>query len=87
LLFPCWQLITEKGIRMPKYLWGTPRVKAARRLFASLGGTPECFYFAFGALAINNSGKARGHVTPLMTPEEMNQVITKSPAYRAPGES
>jgi uncharacterized protein with GYD domain len=85
---------------------GTPRVEAARKLFGSLGGTLEGFYFAFGSdnlivicdlpdnvsaaafsLAINNTGKARGHVTPLLTPEEMDQVITKSPAYRAPGEA
>ena len=107
---------------MPKYLFqgsyigdglkglategGTPRVEAARQLFGSLGGTLECFYFAFGAedlivicdlpdnvsaaafsLAINNTGKAKGRVTPLMTPEEMDQVITKSPNYRAPGEA
>jgi uncharacterized protein with GYD domain len=97
---------------MPKYLFqgayigdglkglavegGTPRVEAARQLFASLGGTLEHFYFAFGpdnlsatafSLAINNTGKARGYVTPLMTPEEMDQAVTKSPAYRAPGES
>jgi uncharacterized protein with GYD domain len=107
---------------MPKYLFqgsyigdglkglategGTPRVEAAKQLFGSLGGTLECFYFAFGvedlivicdlpdnvsaaafSLAINNTGKAKGRVTPLMTPEEMDQVITKSPNYRAPGES
>ena len=107
---------------MPKYLFqgsyigdglkglategGTPRVEAARQLFGSLGGTLECFYFAFGAedlivicdlpdnvsaaafsLAINNTGKAQGRVTPLLTPEEMDQVVTKSPDYRAPGES
>jgi uncharacterized protein with GYD domain len=106
---------------MPKYLFqgsyideglkglategGTPRVEAARQLFGSLGGTLECFYFAFGvedlvvicdlpdnvsaaafSLAINNSGKAKGRVTPLLTPEEMDQVVTKSPQYRAPGE-
>jgi len=106
---------------MPKYLFqgsyigdglkglategGTPRVEAAKQLFGSLGGTLECFYFAFGvedlivicdlpdnvsaaafSLAINNTGKAKGRVTPLMTPEEMDQVVTKSPNYRAPGE-
>jgi uncharacterized protein with GYD domain len=27
---------------------GTPRIDAAKRLFSSLGGTLECFYFAFG---------------------------------------
>ena len=107
---------------MPKYLFqgsyigeglkglategGSPRVAAAKQLFGSLGGTLECFYFAFGtedlivicdlpdnvsaaafSLAINNSGKATGRVTPLLTPEEIDQVITKSPDYRAPGES
>jgi uncharacterized protein with GYD domain len=84
---------------------GTPRVDAAKQLFASLGGTLECFYFAFGAddlivicdlpdnqsaaafsLAINNSGKARGRVTALLTPEDMDEATTKSPVYRAPGE-
>jgi hypothetical protein len=38
------------------------------------------------SLAINDSGKARGRVTPLLTPEEMDQVITRSPECRAPGE-
>ena len=106
---------------MPKYLFqgsyigeglkglategGTPRVDAAKKLFASLGGTLECFYFAFGtedlivicdlpdnqsaaafSLAINNTGKARGRVTPLMTPQEMDQATKKSPESRAPGE-
>lgn len=28
---------------------GTSRVEAAKALFESLGGTLECFYFAFGA--------------------------------------
>ena len=28
---------------------GTPRIDAAKKLFASLGGTLECFYFSFGA--------------------------------------
>jgi uncharacterized protein with GYD domain len=27
---------------------GTPRIDAAKKLFGSLGGTLECFYFAFG---------------------------------------
>ena len=27
---------------------GTSRIEAAKQLFASLGGTLECFYFAFG---------------------------------------
>jgi uncharacterized protein with GYD domain len=39
------------------------------------------------SLAINNSGAARGHVTALLSPEEMDRAVTRSPAYRAPGES
>lgn len=84
---------------------GTPRVEAARKLFASLGGTLECFYFAFGSddlvvicdlpdnvsaaafsLAINGSGMARGHVTPLITVEEVDAAIRKTPQYRPPGQ-
>ena len=48
---------------------------------------PDNVSAAAFSLAINNSGKAHGRVTPLLTPEEMDQVITKSPSYRAPGES
>jgi uncharacterized protein with GYD domain len=47
---------------------------------------PDNVSAAAFSLAINNTGKAKGRVTPLMTPEEMDQVITKSPDYRAPGE-
>jgi uncharacterized protein with GYD domain len=47
---------------------------------------PDNVSAAAFSLAINNTGKARGQVTALMTPEEMDQVIMKSPAYRAPGE-
>ena len=107
---------------MPKYLFqgsyvgdgirglaaegGTSRVEAARTLFASLGGTLECFYFALGSddlivicdlpdnvsaaafsLAVTGTGKATGRVTALLTPEEMDGVIAKSPQYRAPGDS
>ena len=80
-------------------------MEAARRLFASLGGTLEHFYFAFApenlvicdlpdneaaaafSLAINNSGAAKEHVTALLSPEETDTAVTRSPAYRAPGGS
>lgn len=84
---------------------GTPRIEAAKKLFGSLGGTLECFYFAFGAddlivicdlpdnvsalafsLAINNSGMARGRVTVLATPEEVDAAVRQTPAYRPPGQ-
>jgi uncharacterized protein with GYD domain len=85
---------------------GTPRIDAAKKLFASLGGSLECFYFAFGAedlvvicdlpdnvsalafsLAVNNSGMAKGRVTVLATPEEVDAAVKKSPVYRPPGMS
>jgi uncharacterized protein with GYD domain len=105
---------------MPKYLFrgayigdgltgliadgGTSRVDAAKALFESLGGTLECFYFAFGTddlvvicdlpdnasaaaftLAVTGTGKARGAVTPLITPEEIDRAAAMSPQYRPPG--
>jgi uncharacterized protein with GYD domain len=48
---------------------------------------PDNVSAAAFSLAINNTGKACGYVTPLLAPEEMDQVITKSPSYRAPGET
>ena len=38
------------------------------------------------SLAINNSGKARGRVTALLTPEDIDRATQKSPPYRPPGE-
>ncbi len=85
---------------------GTPRIEAAKKLFASLGGTLECFYFAFGtedlvvicdlpdnvsalafSLVINNSGMAKGRVTVLVTPEEVDAAVKMTPSYRAPGQA
>ena len=84
---------------------GTPRIEAAKKLFASLGGTLECFYFAFGtedlivicdlpdnisavafSLAINNSGMAKGKVTVLVTMDEVDAAVKKTPSYRPPGQ-
>jgi len=84
---------------------GTPRIEAAKKLFASLGGTLECFYFAFGtedlivicdlpdnisavafSLAINNSGMAKGKVAVLVTVDEVDAAVKKTPSYRPPGQ-
>ena len=37
-----------EGMRGLLHEGGTARVEAAKKLFGSLGGTLECFYFAFG---------------------------------------
>ena len=71
---------------------------------ASLGGSVEGFYYAFGgvdvyvilempdntsmaalALAANASGAVSVTTTVLMTPEEVDAVAKKTPAYRPPG--
>jgi uncharacterized protein with GYD domain len=39
----------DEGLQGLATKGGTPRVEAARRLFGSLGGTLEGFYFAFGS--------------------------------------
>ena len=83
---------------------GTSRIEAAKRLFGSLGGTLEHFYFAFGdedlvvicdlpdntsaaafSLAVNATGMAKGRVTVLMTPEEIDAAAKLTPDYRPPG--
>jgi uncharacterized protein with GYD domain len=94
-----------EGLKGLLHEGGTARVEAARNLFASLGGTLDCFYFAFGtedlvvicdlpdnvsamafSLAINATGMANGRVTVLVTPQEVDAAVKKTPNYRAPGQ-
>jgi len=77
---------------------------ASAAAIESVGGTLECFYFAFGdtdvflicdlpddasaaalSMLVNSSGAVRGTMTPLMTPEELDEAAAKSPSYRPPG--
>lgn len=37
------------------------------------------------SLLINSSGGVTVNLTPLMTPEDVDAVVAKSPSYRAPG--
>lgn len=85
---------------------GTSRQAQATALVKSLGGTVECFYFAYGtddvvcvidmpdsasataaSLTVSSSGKVGVHLTPLITPEEVDDASQKSKkaTYRAPG--
>jgi uncharacterized protein with GYD domain len=83
---------------------GSGRVAAVKKLFESVGGKMDCYYYAFGkydyfiigdlpdnvsmasvSLTVNNSGLVKNNTIVLMTPEEMDEVVKKSPAYRAPG--
>ena len=83
---------------------GSKRRDAVVDSLASVGGTLECFYFAFGetdvvgvfdipdqasaaalSLMINATGLVKLHLKPLMTVDDLDEVTTKSPSYRAPG--
>ena len=83
---------------------GSKRVQAATDAIESVGGSLDCFYFAFGdtdvfaicdfpdtasatamSLAINATGAVALSLTPLMTPDEVDAAVAKSPKYRPPG--
>ena len=38
------------------------------------------------SLMINSSGAVDLHLTPLMTPEDLDAAVSKTPSYRAPGQ-
>ena len=80
------------------------RRAASAAAIESVGGTLDCFYYAFGdtdvflicdlpddasavalSMLVNSSGVVRGTMTPLMTPEELDDAAIKSPLYRPPG--
>ena len=84
---------------------GSGRVASLKKLCESVGGTLECYYFAFGeydyfiivdvpdkvsaasiSLTVNASGFVKNNTIVLMTPEEMDQAVKKSPTYRGPGQ-
>lgn len=84
---------------------GSARVSVVEKLFESLGGKLECFYYAFGeydtiligevpdnvsmasfSLTVSASGRIAPKTTVLITPEEMDAVVKKSPPYRGPGQ-
>jgi uncharacterized protein with GYD domain len=83
---------------------GSKRREAATAAIESVGGTVDCFYYAFGetdvfsivdfpdvasatatSLAINATGAVTLSLTPLMTPEDVDAAVAKSPKYRPPG--
>jgi len=83
---------------------GSNRRAAIEKLFGSVGGKVEAFYYAFGdtdlfiiadvpdnvsaaalSLTVNAAGTATAKVTVLMTAEEIDAAVKKTPSYRAPG--
>lgn len=84
---------------------GSSRRAAVEKLFSSVGGKVEAFYFAFGdtdlfviadvpdnftaaaiSLTVNAAGAATAKVTVLLTPEEIDAAVKKTPGYRPPGQ-
>jgi uncharacterized protein with GYD domain len=84
---------------------GTKRREALEEALSSVGGTLECFYYAFGdidvlgvfdvpeqagaaalSLMINSTGNVDVRLKPLMTPEDIDEAVKKTPSYRAPGQ-
>ncbi len=47
---------------------------------------PDNTSMAAVALTIGATGRVTGKTTVLMTPEEVDQAVKKSPSYRAPGQ-
>jgi uncharacterized protein with GYD domain len=84
---------------------GSKRRAAVDDALKSVGGSVECFYYAFGetdvvgvfdipdqasaaalSLMVNSTGAVNLHLTPLMTPEDIDEAAKKTPSYRAPGQ-
>ncbi|HEY2332189.1 MAG TPA: GYD domain-containing protein [Acidimicrobiales bacterium] len=83
---------------------GTKRRAAVQSSVESVGGSMECFYYAFGdtdvygvvtfpddasatawSLMINATSSVSLNLVPLMTPEDLDAAVSKTPSYRAPG--
>lgn len=94
-----------QGIKGLMQEGGSKRRDAVIKALDSVGGSLECFYYAFGetdvlgvleipdqpsavalSLMINSTGAVNLHLTPLMTPEDIDAAVGKTPAYRAPGQ-
>ena len=84
---------------------GSSRRAVVEKLFESMGGKMEAFYYAFGdtdayiigdlpdnvtastlILTVNSTGAVTCTTTVLMTPEEVDEAVKKTPSYRAPGQ-
>ena len=96
---------SQDGIKGLKQEGGSSRKEVAAAVAASVGGSVEAYYFAFGphdfyiiaelpdhsaavalAATVGASGAMRSFDTiPLLTPEEIDEAMTRSVSYRPPG--
>jgi uncharacterized protein with GYD domain len=53
--------------------------------YVIIADLPDNEAAAAGALAVGSSGAVNNRTIPLLTPEEVDRVAKRSPAYRAPG--
>src|SRR3954463_9897104 len=84
---------------------GSSRRAIVEKLFESMGGKMEAFYYALGEtdlyiigdlpdnvtattliLTVNSTGTVACKTTVLMTPEDVDEAVKKTPSYRAPGQ-
>lgn len=84
---------------------GSKRRAVVDKLFTSLGGTIEAFYYAFGdtdlyiigdfpdhatvaaaILTVTSTGTVTCKTTVLLTPEELDEAVKKTPMYSPPGQ-
>ena len=92
---------TEEGLEGLIREGGSKREEATEQLVKSLGGRLLAYYFAFGdydgfaiidglevaaaALTANASGAVKTKTTVLLTPDEVDKAVKKTPTYRPPG--
>jgi uncharacterized protein with GYD domain len=62
---------------------GTSRQRAVPSLAESIGGRLESFHFAFGKDSFHAASVTN---TVLLTPEQVDTAVKRSPSYRAPGQ-
>jgi uncharacterized protein with GYD domain len=96
---------TTDGLRGLVKEGGASRQKAVAATVASVGGSMESYYFAFGedsyfitcdlpddeaaaalALAVGSSGAVSNSTVKLLTAEQVDAALKRSPTYRAPGQ-
>jgi uncharacterized protein with GYD domain len=94
---------TPEGLKGMRAGGAASRVQMNRVAIESLGGTLECYYYAFGehdvyavidlpddeaaaaaSLTVNETGLVRVQVVKLLTGEQVDVALSRTPDYRPP---
>jgi len=95
---------TSSGVQGLIKEGGSSRLAVVKELTASIGGSIDWMYYAFGeddvvavvdlpsdeaavalALTVGAAGAVNIRTTVLLSPEQIDEAVKLSPAYRAPG--